>query len=377
MKYTTLLIVFTSLIAFGCEENSKDNTASSEVQQSQNVANVEEKAIESATVPDREVPTENLTEPQIPSSQEEQESSRKEIFDELNRGALEAEEYHRKRDKAKQFEEKVEKVKSNLMSREFSVFPSKSNLVSIEYKTHEELFVEKVQEGKREFLSTESVMEKTERISQGGYLVVHLERSTIGAANSKYFLAIVIDSDGNEIVRKVGPDSIPEVPRGRNRNWWNLFIVEIPTEINDSFNVRIVDRLGESVSDFRVMLKSIEEDTEDTEDTEEYEKISEFEINKMKEHKNSLLELIVAMRQNAKSISDYDDGIRRQVAAGVFNRIKLMEKYSWPNSQKAEYESILSSLRECNDMYINAEDGLADKLKSLFDRAKLLSPENN
>jgi hypothetical protein len=86
-------------------------------------------------------------------------------------------------------------------------------------------------------------------IPNGGSLVLNIERSTIGAANTKYFTMIVFDRAGKEIVRRVGSDSTAEVP-GSNGMWWNIMIVDLPETIEPPIKIRVVDALHKNATEF-------------------------------------------------------------------------------------------------------------------------------
>ena len=86
-------------------------------------------------------------------------------------------------------------------------------------------------------------------IPAGGRLVLHIERSTIGAANTEYFTMIVFDRDGKEIVRQVGSNDIANVPSA-NGMWWNIMVVDLPKTIEPPVKIRVVDTLSNTATEF-------------------------------------------------------------------------------------------------------------------------------
>ena len=88
----------------------------------------------------------------------------------------------------------------------------------------------------------------------GGQITIRVHRPTIGSASADNFVAIITDSNGNELVRRRGSDR--SIPNHSGGNWWGILIVWIPEGINGDLNVRVVDRLGNEVSDFKVKVDS-------------------------------------------------------------------------------------------------------------------------
>jgi hypothetical protein len=136
------------------------------------------------------------------------------------------------------------------LSKRYQITPSRLDGISLKYEDHQHLAQEEKDKARNERTSTERLNASLSRIPKGGRLVITVRRSTIGAANTEYFLAIVTDPKGNEIVRRYGPDDIANTPSTPGGSWWNLFLVDIPKDIGKGVNVRIVDRLDNDVSDF-------------------------------------------------------------------------------------------------------------------------------
>lgn len=85
--------------------------------------------------------------------------------------------------------------------------------------------------------------------SQGGRIRIDIERSTIGAANWKYFTVVVQDSTGAEVFRKELDSDIPEYSSG---DWWNIDLVNVAPYVRPPFNVFVIDQLEDAPFNFRV-----------------------------------------------------------------------------------------------------------------------------
>jgi len=79
-------------------------------------------------------------------------------------------------------------------------------------------------------------------IAQGGLLIVNIERSTIGAANNKYF-EFVVFADEIEVYRDSGRDDIAEVPLHYNGNWWNIKSIGLKNPFRYNLKVYVIDKL--------------------------------------------------------------------------------------------------------------------------------------
>lgn len=136
------------------------------------------------------------------------------------------------------------------VTKRFSIKPERSDGISLRYEDYHHLAQEERDKARNERISQERLDARLATIPKGGHLIVTVHRSTIGAANTKYFLVIVTDSSGKEIVRRYGPDDIAETPSTAGGSWWNLFLVNIPKDIGSGVKIRVVDRLDNDASDF-------------------------------------------------------------------------------------------------------------------------------
>ncbi|MFN8351338.1 MAG: hypothetical protein U0U25_07725 [Flavobacteriales bacterium] len=85
--------------------------------------------------------------------------------------------------------------------------------------------------------------------SQGGRIRIDIERSTIGAANWKFFTVVLQDSTGAEVFRKELDSDIPEYSSG---DWWNIELVNVDAYVRPPFNVFVIDQLEDAPFNFRV-----------------------------------------------------------------------------------------------------------------------------
>lgn len=84
---------------------------------------------------------------------------------------------------------------------------------------------------------------------QGGHIRLDIERSTIGAANMKYFTIVVQDSTGAEILRRKLDSAIPNHSSG---DWWNLSIIGVGPYLRPPFNIFIIDEFEEQPFNFLI-----------------------------------------------------------------------------------------------------------------------------
>jgi len=139
---------------------------------------------------------------------------------------------------------KLKRAQSDL-----TISPAKNDGLRIEHESYEKL----LSEAKTKATNLNYDQNRTDvlisSIPAGGKLILHIERSTIGAANTEYFTIIVFDRTGKEIVRRVGDDSIAEVP-GSNGMWWNIMTMSLPEISETPIKVRVVDALYNKARDF-------------------------------------------------------------------------------------------------------------------------------
>lgn len=168
----------------------------------------------------------------------------------------EAEEKYKKEQAAAEEEQQAAMKKAALarwatlpVEQRYSITPSSADGIELTYRDYHFLATEKRSLLERQLKTPKEIEASLAHIPKGGTLKVTVHRSTIGAANTEWFLVIVTDTNGNEISRHHGDDDIAETPIGDGK-WWNLMLVDLPTEVTSSVRVRVVDKLSNSHEDF-------------------------------------------------------------------------------------------------------------------------------
>ncbi len=113
----------------------------------------------------------------------------------------------------------------------------------LSYKSYETVVKEAKEQAAKKMWTANKLSNRIAIAGKGGQLKLHIERSTIGAANFKYFTVVVEDSNGIEVMRKELDSDIPETPI-RNTQWWNLTLIKIPNKIDYPFYVYVIDDLS-------------------------------------------------------------------------------------------------------------------------------------
>ncbi|PHR49845.1 MAG: hypothetical protein COA32_01540 [Fluviicola sp.] len=124
----------------------------------------------------------------------------------------------------------------------------------IQYKSLFQLLSEIEKKAKKEMWTYEEKKSKIDAYKsfyKGGEIRLDIERTTLGAANTKYFSIIIKDLDENELYRKDLDSNIPETPKS-NDYWWNISIEGIDKRIRAPFYVYVVDKLEDAPFKFEV-----------------------------------------------------------------------------------------------------------------------------
>lgn len=130
---------------------------------------------------------------------------------------------------------------------------SKSTSAKVEYKSYNYLINETKKKSTTEMWEEMRLQKELDRLPQGGYVFIHINASTIGAANTKYWSYIIKDINGKEITRKHGVDDIHEFTSTQYGTiWWNIDLVPITTKINGPFKVHVIDELTSKNIEFTV-----------------------------------------------------------------------------------------------------------------------------
>lgn len=167
------------------------------------------------------------------------------------------EKYHREQsDKTRKIAEKskIERLKRDMLrptSHRFKITPKIDNGVRVTYVDFIEMLKNTKEKSEAEEGRVEDLEADISRLPSGGYLIIRVERSTIGGADTANFLVIVKDVSGVEVARCRGERDTANVP-SRNRLWWNNMIVYIPKRQDAGCDVKVVDSVGNEVSEFKI-----------------------------------------------------------------------------------------------------------------------------
>ncbi len=130
---------------------------------------------------------------------------------------------------------------------------NKSASAKVEYKSYNYLINETKKKSTTEMWDEKRLQNELEQVPKGGYVIIHITASTIGAANTEYWSYVIKDMDGQEITRKHGDNDIPEYTTSQyGTTWWNIDLVPIMTKINGPFKVFVVDELMSRRSEYTV-----------------------------------------------------------------------------------------------------------------------------
>jgi hypothetical protein len=130
-----------------------------------------------------------------------------------------------------------------------TIFPAKSDGLRIEHEGYAQLVSKAKAQATNLNYNEDRTNALISNIPAGGRLILHIERSSIGAANTQYFTVIIFDRTDKEVLSRVGSDSIAEIP-GSNDMWWNIMIVDLPVIYETPIKIRVVDTLSNTASEF-------------------------------------------------------------------------------------------------------------------------------
>lgn len=94
-------------------------------------------------------------------------------------------------------------------------------------------------------------LESYKDVCKGGRIILKIERTTIGGANTEYFTIIVKDLNELELYRTKLDSDIPNTPNS-NDYWWNISVRDISQRIKAPFYVYVVDAIEKETFKFEV-----------------------------------------------------------------------------------------------------------------------------
>ena len=123
--------------------------------------------------------------------------------------------------------------------------------VSIKYEDHEES-KRKVFADSANRMSSQSVIDyEINKIPEGGYITVLIERSSIRSANTNNF-QFITEVDGWQIYNQAGGNSIANVP-GNTGMWWNIEVIPIDRSLVRELKLYVSDRITGGRDEFTII----------------------------------------------------------------------------------------------------------------------------
>ena len=130
------------------------------------------------------------------------------------------------------------------------VVENKAN-IKIEYQSYEYLLRDIYKKSNIEMWTKDRVDREIKLSPHGGYVIIIISRSTIGAANTKYYNYIVQSMDGTEILREKGKDNTPHYTVSQYGTvWWNTEFICINKKVTGPFRVYVIDTISSKRSQF-------------------------------------------------------------------------------------------------------------------------------
>ncbi len=128
----------------------------------------------------------------------------------------------------------------NIIQQKSSKMEDGHGATRIEYKPYELVIEQFKQREKLKMTPEGKITEKIKSIGKGGYVLVHIDRLTIGAANTKIF-NYVVSKDSKVLQRIKGKHRLPRPPKNRRGFWTNIDVIEIKNSIGNDFNFYVID----------------------------------------------------------------------------------------------------------------------------------------
>jgi hypothetical protein len=126
---------------------------------------------------------------------------------------------------------------------------------SIEYKPYELLVSETKRFAQNQLLDNRQTELKLASLPKGGKIISTIRRSTIDAANTKYFTFILMDSD-REILREEGYDRWPQIPSSGSDLWRNIHVTNLSDPFGEDLTIFIVDNVMRTRNEFKILRPS-------------------------------------------------------------------------------------------------------------------------
>jgi len=129
---------------------------------------------------------------------------------------------------------------------------------SIEYRPYELLVSQARKSAANQMISESELDSQFQRIPKGGQILVSISRSTISAANTKYFTFILTEGD-REVARETGFDMIPNLPALGSDLWYGFHLININEPFDNEISLFVVDNLSTTRNEFLISKPSDEQ----------------------------------------------------------------------------------------------------------------------
>lgn len=136
--------------------------------------------------------------------------------------------------------------------------------VTIEYESYSYLAKKKAYAADVQMLTTGEFEREKGLIPLGGQVVVNIKAHCIEAGNTKWF-SVIVEQNGERILKKTGKDSIDSIPRGRVNSygrwgtittWHNIMIVNLPKIADGPFRVYVIDSFNNKRYEYNIIPKT-------------------------------------------------------------------------------------------------------------------------
>ena len=128
-----------------------------------------------------------------------------------------------------------------------------NGITNIEYQSLSQLIEEENKKAVKEMTKKEDLnflILSYKTTSMGGAISLHIDRETIGMANTKWFSIIVKDKNEKEMYRKALDESVPY--SNAVKTWSNITICSVNQKIKTPFFVYVIDKFADKPFKFEV-----------------------------------------------------------------------------------------------------------------------------
>jgi hypothetical protein len=120
---------------------------------------------------------------------------------------------------------------------------------SLEYKSANELEQKAKRVAEGLMLADAETKARISAVPKGGQLIVIIHGSNVYSAMTKNYTVIILDEHNQELLRKVGDDS---VPKPSVHHWIGAMVIDLPKPFGDSLTVYIVNNDSGHREEYRI-----------------------------------------------------------------------------------------------------------------------------